>query len=64
MDDFRGRFGFTDLGAGGSVDDLPGGERASDDGSSSRGLELLGIGYFSSSERASNACGANRARCL
>lgn len=40
MDDLRGRLGLTDRGAGGSVDDRPGGECARDDGSNSLWMEV------------------------
>lgn len=35
-EDFRGRFGFMERGAGGSVEERPGGDRAREEGSSSR----------------------------
>lgn len=40
MDDLRGLFGFTERGAGGSVDERSGGDRAREEGSSSRCIDV------------------------
>lgn len=40
MEDLRGLLGFTERGAGGSVEERPGGECANEDGSSSRCIDV------------------------